>query len=149
MKTPRLPNMPSPKPRELESGVAAVEFAIVLPLLLTVLIGIIDFSLLLYDKAVITNASREGARAGIVLKDPKLTNAQIQTIASNYCKTFLISLGPLAIPTVTVTQSAPPSFSTPLRVTVSYPYTGALVGTFLSALTGPLTLSATSVMNNE
>jgi hypothetical protein len=57
------------KPRMMikgESGVAAIEFAIVLPVLLLLLIGIIEFSVILYDKAMITNAAREGARAGIV-----------------------------------------------------------------------------------
>ena len=45
-----------------QRGAAAVEFAIVLPLLLVFVFGIIEFGFLLYDKAVITNASREGAR---------------------------------------------------------------------------------------
>lgn len=133
----------------LEAGIALVEFALVLPILLMVLIGIIDISLLFYDQAVITNASREGARAGIVLKAPKRTDSEIQTIALDYCKTYLISLGGVATPSVTVNQSTPPNFSTPLSVTVSYDYTGVLVGTVLSALTGPLTLTATSVMKNE
>ncbi len=43
-------------------GVAAVEMALVTPLLLVLLFGIIEFGAVLYNKAVITNASREGAR---------------------------------------------------------------------------------------
>ena len=46
-------------------GVAALEFVLVFPFLMTVLFGIVDTSLLLCDKAVITNASREAARAGV------------------------------------------------------------------------------------
>ena len=49
-----------------QKGTEVVEFAIVSLLLFLLLFGIIDFGILLYDKAVITNASREGARAGIV-----------------------------------------------------------------------------------
>ncbi len=49
-----------------KKGIAAVEFALILPMLLLVLFMIIEFSIILYDKAVITNASREGARMGIV-----------------------------------------------------------------------------------
>jgi Flp pilus assembly protein TadG len=49
-----------------QRGAAVVEFAFVLPLLLVILFGIIEFSFLLYDKAMLTNASREGARVGIV-----------------------------------------------------------------------------------
>jgi Flp pilus assembly protein TadG len=51
-----------------QKGAAMVEFAIVLPLLLILVFGIIDFSFLLYNKASITNASREGARTGIVFR---------------------------------------------------------------------------------
>ena len=45
-----------------------VELAIILPILLIVLFGLIEFGFILYDKAVITNASREGARQGIVYR---------------------------------------------------------------------------------
>lgn len=51
-----------------DRGASAIEFALVLPLLLLILFGIIEFSILLYDKAMLTNASREGARLGIVFK---------------------------------------------------------------------------------
>jgi len=47
-----------------QRGAAAVEFAIVLPLLLAILLGIVEFSLIMYDKAQITSASRNGARFG-------------------------------------------------------------------------------------
>jgi Flp pilus assembly protein TadG len=45
-----------------QNGGAAVEFAIILPLLIALLFGIVEFGLLLYNKQIITNASREGAR---------------------------------------------------------------------------------------
>jgi len=47
-------------------GIAITEFAIVMPVLLILVFGIIEFGVLLYDKALLTNASREGARVGIV-----------------------------------------------------------------------------------
>ena len=40
-----------------QRGAALVEFTLVVPLLLMILFGIIEFSVLLYDKAVVTNAS--------------------------------------------------------------------------------------------
>jgi Flp pilus assembly protein TadG len=43
-----------------------VEFAIVLPLLLMLVFGIIDFGLLINDKTVLANAAREGARNGSI-----------------------------------------------------------------------------------
>jgi len=49
-----------------QKGAAVVEFALILPILLLLLFGIIEFSFYMYDKAMLTNACREGARAGIV-----------------------------------------------------------------------------------
>jgi len=132
-------------------GVAAVEFAIILPLLLLLIFGIIEFSLALYDQAVITNASREAARAGVVVRTVKATTAQITTVATNYCQSYLISFGTPAPPSVSVSETTNPDFAPTqqLSVTVSYTYTGLMLGPLLSALTGPLVLSATSVMIEE
>ena len=46
-----------------ERGTTAVEFAIVVPLLLLILLGIIDFGRLLFVQVSLNAASREGARA--------------------------------------------------------------------------------------
>lgn len=45
-------------------GVAVVEFAIILPILLLLILGGMDFGHAYYIEHVITNASREGARYG-------------------------------------------------------------------------------------
>ena len=142
--------------RRNQKGVAAVEFAIVLPLLLLILFGIIEFSLIMYDKVVITNASREGARAGVVMPlnttlmagAPSSIQTQIGTVVDNYCSNYLISFGS-ATPSVSVPSGAGGAFGTPLTVTVTYKFTGLLLGKMLSPLTGPLTLTATTVMNND
>src|SRR5512138_711489 len=67
-----------------ERGAAAVEFAILLPLFIMFVWGAIEFGLAFYTQEVLTNATREGARAGIVQQTPKLTQAQIQTIVQTY-----------------------------------------------------------------
>ena len=72
-----------------QRGAAAVEFAVILPLLVVLVFGMIEFGIMFYNKAVITNASREGARAGIT----GLTNSQIETIVKDYSNTNLINLG--------------------------------------------------------
>jgi Flp pilus assembly protein TadG len=49
-----------------QGGVSALEFTIIAPLLFVLIFGLVEFGIIFYDKAMITNASREGARAGIV-----------------------------------------------------------------------------------
>ena len=58
-----------------KKGAAMVELAIILPILLLVLFAIIEFGLIMYNKAMITNASREGARTGIVFRANATTGA--------------------------------------------------------------------------
>src|SRR6478735_6327960 len=54
--------MPFSRPRE-DRGAAAVEFALVVPLLLAVLFSIIDLGFAINRYTVLNNATREGARA--------------------------------------------------------------------------------------
>lgn len=49
-----------------QKGQALVEFAIVLPLLLLIIMGILQFGMMINSYLTVQNASREGARAGIV-----------------------------------------------------------------------------------
>ena len=59
-----------------QKGTTVVEFAIILPLLLLLIFGIIEFGLFLFNRHVITNAVREAARAGIVVKLGAMKMAQ-------------------------------------------------------------------------
>ena len=52
--------------RGRHEGQSLVEFAVVLPVFLLILAGILDFGLGLYSQMTIINASREGARLGVV-----------------------------------------------------------------------------------
>jgi Flp pilus assembly protein TadG len=132
-----------------ERGAVALEFVLVFPFLMLVLFGIIDVSLLLCDKAVITNASREAARAGVIVRIPQLSVTQISNVALNYTQQNLVTGGTATTPTVTVDQSGGTSPGSPLTVTVTYRYEGLVLGSALSSLTGPVTLTATTVMNYE
>lgn len=53
-----------------EKGQAMVEFALILPLLLTLLCGIIDFGWMYYNQITLNNAAREGARYAVIHYDP-------------------------------------------------------------------------------
>lgn len=53
-----------------ERGQAIVEFALVLPILLALLCGIIDFGWIYYNQITLNNAAREGARYAVIHYDP-------------------------------------------------------------------------------
>jgi Flp pilus assembly protein TadG len=53
-----------------DDGAAAVEFALVLPLVLVLVFGIIDMGRLLFTANSLTSAVREGARFAAVQTDP-------------------------------------------------------------------------------
>jgi Flp pilus assembly protein TadG len=132
-----------------QRGAAVIEFALILPILLVLLVGTIDASLALYDKAVITNASREGARAGIVARSPPLTDAQIQQIVQNYLQGALVSLGSTsALPAVQI-QKGTWNGDAILTVTVRYTFQGLGLGSFSASLGKPLDLQSSTVMVYE
>ena len=135
--------------RASQRGTSAVELALILPVFLLLVFGLMELSVALYDQAVLTNASREGARAGIVLRNPKLTSAEIQQLVLDYTAGNLITFGAAVTPVVTVTQSSPATFPNPLKVSVSYTYTGLGLGSLMSAISQPVVLSATSSMIHE
>ena len=136
-------------PPKNQRGVAVVEFALILPILLILLVGTIDASLALYDKAVITNASREGARAGIVARSPSLTDAQIQQIVQNYLQGALVSLGSTsALPAVQIQKGIWNGDPT-LQVTVRYTFQGVGLGSLFDSLGNPWVLQSSTLMVYE
>lgn len=132
-----------------ERGAAAVEFALVLPVLLAVLMGVVEMGLALYDKAVLTHASREGARAGIVLRNPKLSTSEISAIVLQRAQGSLISLLPANAPQVTVLQSSPAAYPNTLQVSVQYTFQGIALGSLMQAMGTPWVIRATTVMVHE
>ncbi len=79
-----------------DGGAAAVEMALVLPFLMVILMGIIEFGRVLYSHQVITNASREAARASA-------TDFEPYTVAANRI------LAPAGIPLPTASCATSPS----------------------------------------
>jgi hypothetical protein len=76
-----------------QNGAVAVELALLSPLLVLLIFGMIEFGLLIFNKQVITNAAREGARFGIVSKTPRYSVDEIKKVAEDYCKTHLVTFG--------------------------------------------------------
>lgn len=135
-----------------EKGSAIIEFAFVLPVLLILFFGIIEFSVALYDKAIITNASREGARAGILYTGSAtaVTDDEIRTVTLNYCENNMITFRDDAAPVVTITRTTSGTFPQQLlTVEVSYDYSGLGLGQLLSAMGGPIAIGASTTMKME
>ena len=59
-----------------ESGANAVEFALILPLLLVLIFGLVDFARMGFVQLSITNASREGARLSSLYTSGEQDSAQ-------------------------------------------------------------------------
>lgn len=130
-----------------QRGTSVVEMAIVLPLLLTVVFAIGDFGVAYTRWSSLTNATREGARVGVVFRatcDAAAVENEIETTLAN----FAASSGLDSSAITTSINGACGGTGTPLTVTATAPHTylalSALAG--LSSSTG---LSARSVMRNE
>ncbi|CBJ43950.1 TadE/TadG family type IV pilus assembly protein [Ralstonia solanacearum] len=142
---------PRPVPRLVRTrrmqGAAGVEFALIFPLLLLVVFGIVEFGAAWYDKSVITNASREAARAGVVFSSPAPSTTKIQSVATNYCQNRLVTFGSATNCTASVSPSATCTAGTgnQLTVTVAYTFTGLVLGK-LAPFAGSLALSAQTTM---
>jgi hypothetical protein len=97
-------------------GQELAEFAIVLPLLLLVVFGVLDLGRLFHALITITNAAREGARYGIIFPDD-LTG--IDSVTRREAQNSGISLDPGAS-SVSVTYPQGFGEHLPVRVTVTY-----------------------------
>jgi Flp pilus assembly protein TadG len=150
-----------------EMGVAAIEFAIVLPVVFLLLIGIIEFSILLYDKGMITNASREGARFGIVFTDPlpRYDEGNIEGVVKEYASANLINFNndPNAL---TATAKHVDDDNTELdvsaanaadvidtgealKVVVTYNHGFLVLPNFMTGLSDAFTITAETIMRYE
>ena len=126
-----------------QKGSVLVEFALILPVFLVLLFGVISFSVALYNKTVLTMATREGARAGakyVANRTNNITKSSATTAVTNACQNNLISFGTAMTPTITF--NADPISDNKLTVSASVNYTGLYVISDLS-------ISAQSTMRLE
>jgi Flp pilus assembly protein TadG len=119
-----------------QHGQGLVEFALILPLFVLIIIGVFDLGRAFFASITITNAAREGARFGTLhVTDPQgICNATLNEASSSGVI--------LAYSNVTLTCSAQSSClsastpsagctrNQPLRVTVNYIYSDLVLGFF-------------------
>lgn len=77
------------KNQEIERGAAAVEFAFILPVLLLLIMGIMEFGFLFNQQISASNAAREGARyAAVHYPDDDFSDDQVRAAARNAAPTL-------------------------------------------------------------
>lgn len=133
------------KHSERQSGIAAVEFGLLLPVFVLVLFGIVEFGMAFYRQQVLTGAVREGGRMGIVATTPRPSSTQIEAAVNAYLQGAGFDLGPAD---VTVTGAGGVSGSA-LTVTATYPTSFSVLSNFVPNLEAEKTLQASIVMQLE
>lgn len=137
-------------------GAAMVEFALILPLLLLLVFGVVNFGALMYDQSVITNAAREGARWAAVHSSATSGSSCSNSFSSapadpcqvaySYAHNRLISFNGVRSPQVSFVAVSGFGTGAPQAVTVTYSYKG--IGWFFGEKSLS-TYSQTSVMIHE
>ncbi|MDX1623558.1 MAG: TadE/TadG family type IV pilus assembly protein [Gemmatimonadota bacterium] len=130
-----------------DRGQSLVEFAIVLPILLALVVGIFEFGRSWNVYQVLTNSAREGARLGVI---PTTSEAEVRSTVESYLVSA--ALDP-ALAEITI-DGVGGGVGTPTTVQVRYPYEFALLGPVVgmlgdSGIPGSVTLTSTAVMRNE
>ena len=133
--------------RRTQAGTTIVEATIVFPLMLLLVFAIGEFGISFTRWNSLTNAVREGARAGVVFRSPcdaGPVTTLIETTVSNFADSS--GIDPTNI-TTTVTGACDPT-GTQLTVTATVPYDYIALDA-LAGLAPSTSLSARTVMRNE
>jgi Flp pilus assembly protein TadG len=127
-----------------DRGAAAVEFALVLPMLLLVIFGLIDFGRMLNAQITITEAAREGARADATTLSTSAVQPRVDLASQR--------LGPprtvLGAPTVG-NDCATGSASVQVKTTYTFKFVtpvGFIAAAMGGTFGGDLTLTGVGVM---
>jgi hypothetical protein len=102
--------------RNPQAGVALIESAFVLPLLLVLTMGMLDFGRAFHTKSVLDQAAREGARIAVVTSpDVDLVTDRVNSVlaSSGVTAASVTVLGPGPDHMVTVTVTTTFTFITP------------------------------------
>lgn len=135
--------------RGAESGQSLVEFAILLPVLMAIVLGIFEFGRAWNVYQVLTNTAREGARLAVI---PTSTEQDVRDVIELGLTNAALdpALGDITIVGATAQTGQPAT------VQLQYPYTFEVIGPIVallgpanSDLGGSITLSTTVRMRNE
>jgi Flp pilus assembly protein TadG len=134
-------------------GAELIEFAFVLPLLMVVVAGIIDFGFMFQRYLVVTNAAREGARMAIL---PGYGLTDVQARVQAYVREGLADQTVTPVTTMSTVTIDPPGPAPPfdaaqvmVQTTQSYLVLGPLISLVGGSGFGSVTLTAKSTMRTE
>ena len=125
-----------------EKGQSIVEFAIILPFLIFLLLGITQFGLAFHNYLAITDAARVGARAAAVNRTTNPCSAARTAIQN----TVSPAQWSVVSSRITCSPATPGASGSSYTISISYPFTIGLPGMFgLPAInsTGSMTTGAT------
>jgi Flp pilus assembly protein TadG len=112
--------------------------ALVLPFLLLLLFGIVDFGLMLNAQITVTSAAREGARTYVFTDDEDTAQARVAQASDSLGGTVEADVTPCTGGQVTVVTTYDYTFITPLA---------AIAGVFGGGLDDSVTLTGKGVMS--
>ena len=131
-----------------ERGAELIEFALIAPILIFIIAGIIDFGMMFRTFEAVTNAAREGARVGVL---PGYNPPDVQTRVNAYLAASGLT-GPRTTTVVNVPVATGAGVFTARAVTVNYTYQFAVLGAaapLFGGNFGTINLNAASVMRTE
>ena len=136
--------------RERSAGQSLVEFALIFPILMVLLIAIFDFGRLVFAYNDITNAAREGTRVGIIDQ----TVATIRNDVINQATSLDLAAGDVDVafassddPTADCPDSPPKELNCLVVVTVTYDWQA--ITPIIGNIVGPIQVTAVSKMPIE
>ena len=131
--------------RRSDEGQAVVEFALIVPVLLVLVIGVFEFGRAWSAHQAVTDAAREGARIAVIA-DPAITEDSVRTVIRSALSGASLD-GQLAVIELSGVNAAT---GEPARVAVRYPYQFSML-TKLQGINGggAVTLGTAFVMRNE
>lgn len=119
-------------PRASERGAVAVEFAILAPVLIMLLLGIMEFGRAYNVQVSLSNAAREGVRVMAISND--------QTAAKTAAKNAAVSLNPQLADTNFTFSPASCTSGAQMSVTIKYTLST------LTGIAGPFPMQGVGVM---
>ena len=127
-----------------QNGQTLVEAALILPIIMVLLLGVLEFGRILMIQHSLTNAAREGARVGALLLDDNLALSTANNVTQDYLNRTGVDM---AMTTVTPTFTMI-SGNAAVQINIDYDYSSGLIG-FIPSIGPQFELHSRVIMRRE